>query len=36
MAAIWATGELWLRVPELMKVVVTGEWPEGVTAKIFA
>src|SRR5450432_831566 len=35
MAAIWATGELWLRVPESMKVVVTGEWPEGVTAKDF-
>jgi 3-isopropylmalate/(R)-2-methylmalate dehydratase large subunit len=35
MAAIWATGELWLRVPESMKVVVTGEWPTGVTAKDF-
>ncbi len=33
MAAIWATGELWLRVPESMKVVLTGEWPRGVTAK---
>ncbi|MHB8626613.1 MAG: 3-isopropylmalate dehydratase large subunit [Aggregatilineales bacterium] len=35
MAAIWATGELWLRVPESMKVVVDGEWPRGVTAKDF-
>ncbi len=35
MAAIWATGELWLRVPESMKVVVTGQWPRGVTAKDF-
>ncbi len=35
MAAIWATGELWLRVPESMKVVVTGDWPQGVTAKDF-
>ncbi len=35
MAAIWATGELWLRVPESMKVVVEGEWPRGVTAKDF-
>src|SRR5258707_4877779 len=35
MAAIWGTGELWLRVPESMKVVVTGEWPVGVTAKDF-
>jgi 3-isopropylmalate/(R)-2-methylmalate dehydratase large subunit len=35
MAAIWATGELWLRVPESMKVTVTGEWPAWVTAKDF-
>ncbi len=35
MAAIWATGELWLRVPESMKVILTGEWPQGVTAKDF-
>ncbi len=35
MAAIWATGELWLRVPETMKVVVEGQWPRGVTAKDF-
>ncbi len=35
MAAIWATGELWLRVPESMKVVMTGEWPTGVTSKDF-
>ncbi len=34
-AALWATGELWLRVPESMKIVVTGEWPRGVTAKDF-
>jgi homoaconitate hydratase family protein len=34
-AAIWATGELWLRVPESMKIVVTGEWPVGVTSKDF-
>jgi 3-isopropylmalate/(R)-2-methylmalate dehydratase large subunit len=34
-AALWATGELWLRVPESMKVVVTGEWRTGVTAKDF-
>jgi 3-isopropylmalate/(R)-2-methylmalate dehydratase large subunit len=36
MAAIWATGELWMRVPESMKVVVSGEWPAGVTAKDFS
>jgi 3-isopropylmalate/(R)-2-methylmalate dehydratase large subunit len=34
-AALWATGELWLRVPESMKVIVEGEWPVGVTAKDF-
>ncbi len=35
-AAIWATGELWMRVPESMKIVATGEWPVGVTAKDFS
>src|SRR5512136_994344 len=33
MAAIWATGELWLRVPESMKVIVSGRLGRGVTAK---
>jgi 3-isopropylmalate/(R)-2-methylmalate dehydratase large subunit len=32
-AALWATGELWLRVPESMKLVVTGELGKGITAK---
>ncbi|MBI5653776.1 MAG: 3-isopropylmalate dehydratase large subunit, partial [Chloroflexi bacterium] len=32
-AALWATGELWLRVPESMKIVVAGELPRGVTSK---
>ncbi len=32
-AALWATGELWLRVPESMKIVVTGEPGRGITAK---
>ena len=32
-AAIWATGELWLRVPESMKIIVDGELPRGVTSK---
>ena len=32
-AAIWATGELWLRVPESIKIVVNGELPHGVTSK---
>ncbi|PJF46851.1 MAG: homoaconitate hydratase family protein [Chloroflexi bacterium] len=34
-AALWATGELWLRVPESMKVVVTGSLPPWVTTKDF-
>ncbi len=34
-AALWATGELWLRVPESVRVVLEGEWPRGVTAKDF-
>ncbi len=33
MAAIWATGELWLRVPESMRVIVKGEVGRGVTSK---
>lgn len=32
-AALWATGELWLRVPESLKIMVTGELGPGVTAK---
>ncbi|GIK64497.1 MAG: 3-isopropylmalate dehydratase large subunit [Chloroflexota bacterium] len=33
MAALWATGELWLRVPEAMRVTLTGRLQSGVTAK---
>ncbi len=36
MAAIWATGELWLRVPESIKITVEGELPPGVTSKDLA
>jgi 3-isopropylmalate/(R)-2-methylmalate dehydratase large subunit len=32
-AALWATGELWLRVPESMKITVTGQLRPGVTSK---
>lgn len=35
MAAVWATGELWMRVPESMKVVVTGKWHAGLMVKDF-
>ncbi len=34
-AALWATGELWLRVPEAMRIVLTGTLPKGVTSKDF-
>ena len=35
-ATLWATGELWLRVPETLHVILEGELPLGVTAKDFA
>jgi 3-isopropylmalate/(R)-2-methylmalate dehydratase large subunit len=35
-ATLWATGELWLRVPESIRIVLEGELPLGVTAKDFA
>lgn len=35
-AALWATGELWLRVPESIRIQLEGELPLGVTAKDFA
>jgi 3-isopropylmalate/(R)-2-methylmalate dehydratase large subunit len=35
MAAIWATGKLWLRVPESIKVTLTGQFNEWVTSKDF-
>lgn len=34
-AALWATGELWLRVPESIKIVVTGALGKGISAKDF-
>jgi 3-isopropylmalate/(R)-2-methylmalate dehydratase large subunit len=33
LAAVWATGEIWLRVPETMKFVYTGRLPKWVTGK---
>ncbi len=33
MAVIFATGKIWLRVPETMKVVVNGVLPKGITSK---
>ncbi len=32
-AALWATGQLWLRVPESMRVTLSGELPSGLSAK---
>ena len=32
-ASIWATDEIWLRVPETLKVVFSGKLPAGVSAK---
>lgn len=36
MAALWATGKLWIRVPESMQVRLTGTRRPGVTAKDIA
>ncbi|MCI5952930.1 MAG: 3-isopropylmalate dehydratase large subunit [Anaerostipes sp.] len=33
MAAILGTGEMWIRVPETIKIVVNGELPANVTSK---
>ena len=35
-AALWATGELWLRVPESIRIELEGDLPTGVTAKDLA
>lgn len=36
MAALWATGELWLRVPEAVRLTLNGRLSSGVTAKDIA
>jgi 3-isopropylmalate/(R)-2-methylmalate dehydratase large subunit len=33
MAVIFATGKIWLRVPETMKIVVKGQLPKGISSK---
>lgn len=33
MACVWATGELWFKVPETIKVVLNGKLQDGVYAK---
>lgn len=36
MASIWAIGQLWLRVPESLRITVNGQLGEGVTSKDLA
>ncbi len=36
MAALWATGQLWIQVPEAMRVTLSGRLRPGVTAKDIA
>jgi 3-isopropylmalate/(R)-2-methylmalate dehydratase large subunit len=33
MAAVWATGQIWFRVPETFKITISGTPPKGVYAK---
>lgn len=33
MAAVWATGKIWLKVPETIKINITGKLPSDVYAK---
>jgi len=33
MAAVWACGDIWLKVPQSIKIVVTGKFPAGTYAK---
>lgn len=33
MAAVWATGKIWLRVPRSIKITMDGNFPQGVAAK---
>jgi len=33
MAATWATGQIWFKVPDSMKIIVKGEFRDGVSAK---
>ncbi len=36
MAALWATGQLWMRVPEAIRIMLSGRLARGVTAKDLA
>jgi 3-isopropylmalate/(R)-2-methylmalate dehydratase large subunit len=32
-AVAWSQGRIWMKVPESVKITVTGQWPGGVSAK---
>jgi 3-isopropylmalate/(R)-2-methylmalate dehydratase large subunit len=36
MASVWALGSLWLRIPESLKIIVSGDFPEYVCSKDLA
>jgi 3-isopropylmalate/(R)-2-methylmalate dehydratase large subunit len=33
MSAVWATGKIWLKVPESVRIIIDGQMPRGVYAK---
>jgi 3-isopropylmalate/(R)-2-methylmalate dehydratase large subunit len=33
MAVIFATGRIWFRIPESMRIIVKGKWPKGIVSK---
>lgn len=33
MAAVWATGQIWLKVPETFRIAINGKPPKGIFAK---
>lgn len=35
-AAVWATGEIWLKIPDSIRIELHGQFPVGVTAKDLA
>ncbi|MFW5819763.1 MAG: aconitase/3-isopropylmalate dehydratase large subunit family protein [Bacteroidota bacterium] len=35
-AATWSKGKIWFKVPESVKIIIKGNFPEGISAKDFA
>jgi 3-isopropylmalate/(R)-2-methylmalate dehydratase large subunit len=33
MSAVWATGKIWLKVPESIRIIIVGQMPKGIYAK---